>query len=444
VTPTSPPRPAAALVSGWHFPSPAVAHLPNGLTIWSYHLPGQYVVAADLLVDVPLTAEPAAAEGVATIAARGLDEGTPAHPGPAFAAALEAVGAQYSGWAMASATLASLEVPAQWFEPGLALFAEGVTAPEFADADVERLVANRLAEIDQTRAAARRLAAWLIRETILAPGQRSARPVGGSRATVAAVDAAAVRAFHAAHYGPAGATLVIAGDLSGVDVAAAVERAFGAWAPAGPAVADEAPVAAAPRSRLVHRPGAVQADIRLGWFGLDRSDPRWAAFQVALTAMGGGFSSRLNQKLREEKGWTYDVSVGNRSFRHGGLTTLATATQTANAAAVIEEARAITSASTPFTATEVSDAIGFLVGVAPLNFSTADAVAGHAGALAAHGLPHEAADQSLQALAAVTPDEATAAWAEVVATKTPNLVILGNADELSGPLALDPEPIPEL
>ncbi|MDR1514036.1 MAG: insulinase family protein [Propionibacteriaceae bacterium] len=440
------PRPPHSLNTGWHFPTPALARLDNGLAVWDYHLPGQYVATATLVIDLPLTAEPPLIEGVAGLAARGVDEGTLEHPGLAYAALLEGRGAQYSGWVGSSASIAQVEVPAQWFADGLSAFAEGVMAPAYDEADVARLVANRLAELDQLRAASGRLASWLIRETVLDPDQRAARLVGGSHATAAAITADAVTAFHAAHWAPAQSVLIVAGDLGPLDVAEAADAAFGAWSVQAAPAAHEPIRPAGPRRRLVHRPGAVQADIRLGWpDSVDASDPLYPAFQVAATAMGGGFSSRLNQSLREDKGWTYDVSLRNHIFRRGGYVTVSTSTRTALAGDVIAEALRLTDLGPAgFTQEEIDEAVGFLVGVAPLSFSTADAVAGHAADGAAHGQDHLAADRFLQATAQVTPDQATEAWHSVMSRREPSLVVLGDADALAGPLGLEPEPIPEL
>jgi predicted Zn-dependent peptidase len=439
------PRPDAHLTTGWHFPAPHVDRLDNGLTLWSYELPGQHVASAALVLDLPLTAEPAAREGVATLCARGLDEGTQAHLGPEYAAALEDLGAQYSGWASTSASIGLLEVPAQWFVPGLALFAEAVTGPEFSAPEVSRLIAQRQAELDQLRAGAGRLAGWLLRSTVLDPSHRAARLVGGSHATVAALTSADLHAFHAAHYAPGAATLIVAGDLTPAAARAAAEAAFGAWDNQPQAAPHEPARPAPPARRLIHRPGAVQADIRLGTWGLDRLNPRWAAFQVAATIMGGGFSSRLNQVLREERGWTYDVSITPHSLRQGGWISLGTSTQTATAAPLIEEALDILDLGEGgFSAAEVHDAIGYLVGIAPLSFATADAVVGHAAGLAGHGLGHEAADTALQAIAAVSPDEAEAAWRQLIDPADLSVVVLGDADTLAGALDLTPEPLPNL
>ena len=88
---------------------------------------------------------------------------------------------------------------------------------------------------------------------------------------------------------------------------------------------------------LVDRPGAVQADVRLGGFGIDRLDPRWSAISVASYAMGGAFLSRLNAVLRE-KGYTYGVRMNFGPLRTGG----SFAVQGSFRTEVVPEALAIT------------------------------------------------------------------------------------------------------
>ncbi|MDR1265768.1 MAG: insulinase family protein [Propionibacteriaceae bacterium] len=439
-------RPTVAPATAWHFPDPLVSRLDNGLTLWSYRLPGQHVITANLVFDLPLTAEPAGLEGIATLAALGLDEGTENHPGETYSAALESQGAQYSGWASLSASTASLELPGQWFEPGLRLFAEAVQTPAYADEAVERLKSQRLADLDQTRSNPRRLAGWLLRGTVLDPAQRAGRPLAGSRANVAAIQPEDVRRFQAERHTPDRATLVVAGDIDPQTVASAVTRIWGDWRGSGTAPADhQPPLPGRPSRRLIDRPDAVQADIRLGWCGLDRSDRLWPAFKVAAAIMGDGFSSRLNQVLREDRGWTYDVSLAVRGFRLGGLVILGTSTKTETAAAALAEAERITAGDAPaFSARETADAIGWLTGVAPLSFSTAAAVADQAAGMVGLGFGPGQTDQSLRAIAQVTPDEATAAWRAVISRQSPSLVVVGPGDRLAEPLGLDPEPRPEL
>ena len=86
---TFPPQPPIEAPGQWHFPTPRQDRLSNGIEVLTYQLPGQYVISAQLVLDLPLTAEDRDTEGVATICARTLDEGTRTHGGEEFAELLE-------------------------------------------------------------------------------------------------------------------------------------------------------------------------------------------------------------------------------------------------------------------------------------------------------------------------------------------------------------------
>ena len=106
------PRPEVDAPPEWHFPTPEIHTLANGLTVWVYHRPGQYVVSASLVLDVPLDIEESDLEGIATISLHTLDEGTLDHPGTSYAEVLESSGAVFGGSVSLSATTCSVEMPA--------------------------------------------------------------------------------------------------------------------------------------------------------------------------------------------------------------------------------------------------------------------------------------------------------------------------------------------
>lgn len=433
-------RPPVAPPPAWNFPQPAERTLANGMRVWLFDLPGQYVVSATLVIDLPLTLEPIDREGVATLVFRNLDEGTKSHPGEEFSELLEDRGAVFSGSCGLSATECSVDVPVGEFAAGLALFAEAVRTPAFEPSDVERHVALRLAEIEQTRANSSSLANVAFRATVLDPSARAARMNGGEEATVARVDAPAVREFHAAHYRPDVATLVVGGDLRGVDAWGAIEGAFGDWAARPGSITHLPPGPGPARSRLLHRPGSVQADLRLGGFGIGRTDPRWASLQVACYAMGGAFLSRLNRVLREERGYTYGISMSPQPLRESGYISVHGSFRTEVMAPALSEARELLDVSQrPFTSAEVTDAIAYLVGVAPLRYSTASGVVGQAATIAGVGLDPGYMDRSLAAVRGVTPDSATSAYLEVVGSAPTSIVVVGDAEQLAGPLGMERE-----
>jgi zinc protease len=189
--------------------------------------------------------------------------------------------------------------------------------------------------------------------------------------------------------------LIVAGDLAGQHVLPLAERLFGGWASTGagsPGSADAVNDTAAPVRRVVHvvhRPGSVQTEIRIGHRGVPRRIPDFHAVSVMSAILGGLFNSRLNMKLREEKGYTYGASAGFDMRRGAGPFGARAAVNTeVTVPAVLDmlgELDAIRV--TEVNASELAAARDFLVGVFPLRFETAGAVVGALSGLAVHGLP---------------------------------------------------------
>jgi zinc protease len=184
--PVEAPRP-------WAFPTGVRSTLGNGIELVCFDLPGQHVVSAHLVLDTPLNGEDRALEGVTTLTARALDEGTRSHPGEEFAELLETEGAGFGVEVSLSGTQAVLDVPASHLERAFELFAQTVTEPELSDADVARHVQIRLAQIEQAYANPAQAATIAFREAVFDPATRASRMSGGDRASVAAVDGAAAR-----------------------------------------------------------------------------------------------------------------------------------------------------------------------------------------------------------------------------------------------------------
>lgn len=427
--------PDVAPPTPWRFPEPAQQVLDNGMRVLVHHLPGQQVVSALLVLDDPLHGEPRDLEGIATITARCLDEGTTAHPGEQYAEVLETEGAAFGVMNGLSGLQLLLDVPASRLPAGMALFAEAIRSPELADADVARHRALRLDEIEQLRANSAQLASTLWRSELYGDEFRASRMNGGEPESVAQITPEAVRAFHAEHYSPDRATLIVAGDLTGLDAYALAQDCFGDWESSNRGAPEHpAPTYRGARRRIVDRPGAVQSDIRLGGPGIDRTDPRWPAFQVASYAMGGAFLSRLNKVLREEKGFTYGISLAASPMRNGGAFTVSGSFRTEVVAEALTEIERILDISdAPFTDTEVTEAISFLAGVAPLRYATADGVADQTALQLLGGLPTDWLTGYLDAVREVTPEQAAAAYTEIVGASDLTLVVVGDVAGMNLP-----------
>ena len=433
------PRPTTSLGGDWTFPTPRVEKLDNGLEVWLFHLPGQHVVALDLVQPIALDAEDPRVEGVGMLALRASDEGTINHPHGRVSQLLENVGAVYSGRTTHTVTASSLDVPATRFSDALPLFADIILRPDYAEDDIERHRALRMAEIEQTLASGSGSASMALRKVRWQEGSRNARPAGGTPATVAAITRADVLDFHERQWGPQGSVLVLGGDFA-QDPMPLVASEFGGWLPAADAHAASSEAAfAGPGDastvHLVHRPDAVQIDLRLGGIGIDRRDPEWASLQAASVAIGGSFLSRLNRVIREERGYTYGIHLASVPQREAGTWTVNANIRTEVAAEALTATLALLDVTTkPLTEEEITDATNQLVGLSPLRNDTAEAIVGQASSLAAAGMDAEQVNRHRDALRQVTAESASAAAGRILAGGRGHLVVVGNADQLNGPL----------
>jgi zinc protease len=429
-------RPPLQPPADWTYPLPTEHVLSNGLRVLVHQLPRQQVVAATLVLDIPLSSEERTLEGIGTLCARTLDEGTHTYPGDRFIEVLETEGAAFSISHGFAGVQAMVDVPITRFGPALELLAEAVRRPELRDADITRHVALRRAELDQLRANSAQVAAWVFRQRVFDPTSRVQRLAGGETASLDRITPADVRAFHARHYGPAGATLVLAGDFT-TDPVELAEASFGDWTNPDQDPALHLPTGAAtPTAVLVDRPGSVQADLRLGGFGVDRNDPRWLDFQVGSHAVGGAFLSRLNRRLREELGYTYGVSLQKAPLRDGGSYAVAGSFRTEVLAPALTEARSLLDLTgAPITADEVTDAVNYLAGVSPLRYATAEGVADQTAANVLNGLPVDYVNTYLAGIRAATPETAGAAYSELIDLNALTLVVVGDARRLTTEIA---------
>ncbi|WP_405906276.1 MULTISPECIES: M16 family metallopeptidase [unclassified Streptomyces] len=438
------PQPQAGEARPWAFPAPDRGTLGNGLTVLRCHRPGQQVVAVEVLLAAPLEAEPAGLDGIATIMARAFSEGTDKLSAEEFAAELERCGATLDSYADHPGVRLSLEVPVSRLPKALDLLADALRAPAFADSEVERLVRNRLDEIPHETANPARRAAKELSKELFPATSRMSRPRQGTEETVTAIDSGAVRAFYEKHVRPATATTVIVGDLTGVDVDSLLADTLGAWTGSSAEPRPVPPVTADDTGRvvIVDRPGAVQTQLLIGRVGADRHDRVWPAQVLGTYCLGGTLTSRLDRVLREEKGYTYGVRAFGQVLRSApdgtGIAMLAISgsVDTPNTGPALDDLWKVlrTLAAEGLTDAERDIAVQNLVGVAPLKFETAAAVAGTLADQVEQHLPDDYQATLYQQLAATGTVEATAAAVSAFPVDRLVTVLVGDAATIEEPV----------
>jgi len=432
-------RPTPGTPRIYEFPPFVKSRLANGTELRVVDLPGRPLVSVVVAIRRGAADEPPDLAGVSSLAARALSEGTARHDAIGLVEASERLGAELHASAGWDATSVGVEVLADRLAPAVDLLAEMLLTPTFPAHEVERLRDQRMNEVLQAYADPRRRAEIAFDETIYTEASAYRRLLGGSRVTVPGVDPDALRARHAAWMDPSRTTIVVGGDLAGIDLRGILEplsgSEFGGGAGAGEPtlVVTAASAIDAPTVRIVHRPGAVQTEVRVGHVGLRRRIPDFHAVSVMSAILGGLFGSRLNMRLREEKGYTYGAHAGFDLRVHPGPFGARAAVDTDNTvpavADLLGELRRMRDSDV--TPDELRAAKDYLIGVFPLRFETPGPVVGALAGLATNELPDDELARYRPGIEAVTIADVRRAAEEHVHIDRLAVVLVGDADRIA-------------
>jgi zinc protease len=437
VTTPNSKRPAPGTPRAYHFPDFQHQQLPNGLAVWTVPLPDRDLVSVHLMIDGGAAAETEAEAGIAALAAETLVTGTRRLDGHAFAEATERLGIELhadSSWDVARAGFQAL---GDRLEDGLALLAEMVREPRFDEGEFDRLREERLADILQARSEPGRLADEYFLRQIYPESSPYGRLSGGTPETVEPLTVEQARAHHDRHWRPDRAHLVVAGPVTTADARAAAEAAFGSWEGTSPGHRD---VAATDRGGrrivIVDRPGSVQSEVRVGHVGIARDNPDYFPAIVMASVLGGTFSSRLNQRLREELGYTYGARAAFDPRRSAGPFSARAAVHTEVTADAVRETIGLIESmrAGPPPEAELREVIDFLVGVFPLRFETTAGAAAGIEPIAVYGLDHDWWATYRDRVEAVGPAQVLEAATDMLRPESSLVVLAGDAEKVRSDL----------
>ena len=381
------------------------------------------------------TSVPAGHEGLAVLSGDALEGGTTRLSGTRLARRLEDIGASFgaaTGW---DSTTVAVSCLADNLADAMPLLAEMVRSPAFPPSEFDRYRAQRMATAAQRRMDPAYLATDYHARYVYGEGDTYARPLSGTEASLGAIDSGHAREYAAARYGPAHAAVVVVGDVESDEVAQLADRRFGDWSQqvAAPREAVVAQREALRSVHVVHRPGSVQSEIRVGHVGVSRFIEDYPALTVVNLVLGGSFSSRLNLNLREEHGFTYGVRSTFAARRNRGPFVVSTAVGNAvTAAAVREIFREIEALpeSGP-TTDEVEAAKSYLAGVFPLRMQTTGQLASRVAGLIVFGLPMDYYRDYRDNIRRVTRGQAAEAARRYIRPQELCTVVVGDADTVA-------------
>jgi len=286
--------------------------LPNGLLLAVVEMHKVPVVDVTLMIDAGAVADPADLPGLASFTATMLREGAGRRAALEIAEETDFLGARLNASASFDGATVTLHVPKRQLGPALDLMADVVLRPAFADSEITRQRDLRRTQILQQRDQPVAMAGLAFPAIVFGAQHPYGRAMGGTEASTALLSRDRVSQFYQTYYRPGAAKLLVVGDITLAEAQQLVTARFGAWerGTAPPAAPAAAPAALMARTiYLVDKPGAAQSVIRIGNVGVPRSSDEYFPLQVMNTILGGSFTSRLNQNLRETHGYTYGASA---------------------------------------------------------------------------------------------------------------------------------------
>ena len=322
-------RPAPGTLGKLSLPVPKSFKLANGLTVVHNERRGLPIVAMSLVLKAGTGANPLDKPGLAGFTADMLDEGTANRSSTQLADDIAQLGTTLESASTADASQVSVTVLKKNVAAALDILADVTLRPSFPQEEIERRKASRLASLVQIREDPNALVERITAAVVY--GDR--HPFGylnvGTEDSVRATTRRDLQDFWQRHFVPANAALVVVGDIGAAELEDLAGKTFGGWqARTGAAIAAAQPSTAATRVVIVDKPDAPQTALRVAKLGPTRLTPDYPQIAVTNAALGGLFTSRLNNNLREDKGYTYGAASAFQMRRATGSFAVRTSVRT--------------------------------------------------------------------------------------------------------------------
>jgi predicted Zn-dependent peptidase len=438
--------PALGPTPALHLPAIEKRALSNGLPVWVMGVHKVPTVHLELVVRAGVAADPAGKFGLASLTGAMLDEGAGSRSSLEISDQIDFLGADLTTGGTPDASFIDLQVPVARLADALAVMADVIARPAFPEDELKRLRDERLASLLEAQDDPEQLVAFAFPRLIYGARHRYGTEPIGTAAALDNITTADLKAFHAAQYRPSNAALFVAGDVTAATVIPVLEKGLGSWkgsaAPVAPAI-PAAPQLTERRVYLIDKPGAAQSQIRIGWIGVPRSTTDYFAIRVLNTILGGAFTSRLNNNLREVHGYAYGAG-SNFDMRLGaGPFFAAAGVQTDKTVEALKEFFVeLTRIHDPIGAEELQKAKNYLSLLLPRSFETER---GSANALAqtyVYNLPPDYFQTYASRIGAVTADDVKRAADTYIQPDKFAVVIVGDRKVIeSGVKALNLGPL---
>jgi zinc protease len=425
---------APSIAADRRFVTPEVksAKLDNGLSVYVVERHDLPKVAVTFATKAGTITDPSGKEGVAHLAVTTIDLGTKTRKALEIEDALGDLGTELSGFATREFAQLGFEVLERNLAPALNIVGDVVRNPQFPAEEVDREKKRHLDNLAQANNNPNAIASRVRAMLAFGIDHPYGRPSQGLPSTVTKIDRADLASYHQTYWKPGTSTVIFVGDITMDQAKKLATDAFGSW-PAGsaPAVNVPAPRPAQPgRVYMVDRQDAAQTVVSQILPGPKRNVDDFYAFRLVDAVWGGGgFGTRLNLNLREDKGYSYGVFSNMANYNDFGLWWASGGVQTDKTKeSVVEFVKEMDNLSgkKPITQAELTVAQQGRVRGYSQQFESLSRISGQIAGLWAQGLPMTELQREVDATGAATMEQVAAASKKYVTPDKLSLLLVGD------------------
>lgn len=419
--------------------------LSNGLPVVMMEKRGAPLVQIDLLLKTGATMDPAGKNGLASMTAAMLDQGAGSRNALQLADAIDFLGANLAAGAGRHTSAITLNTPLSKLDSALALIADVVLRPTFAPEELNRQRKQRLTTLAQWHDQPETIASVIFNRTLYGEKHPYGLPSIGDEKSLRSFRVDDLKNFYSTYFRPNNATLIVVGEMTANAILPKLEAAFGKWE-AGKIPTSTWPGVAQVQKRqvwLVDKPGAEQSEIRIGRIGVPRLTEDYYALVVMNTILGGSFTSRLNQNLRETHGYSYGA-YSYFDFRPlPGPFLAAAAVQTSTSdSALVEFMKELNGILQPVSDGELTRGKNYVALGFPQDFQSVGQIANQLAELVIYDLPDDYFNNYVQRILAVTKDDVVRVAKKYLDPEKAAVIVVGDRAKIEkGVRALNLGPV---
>tara|TARA_B100000408_G_scaffold52954_1_gene40582 strand:- start:63 stop:1949 length:1887 start_codon:yes stop_codon:yes gene_type:complete len=448
VMPEQPLKPMVTAVDRWKMPEPApepsftpplpVRHqLANGMSIAVVESRGAPIVSFALVLRAGAVSDPEDLPGLASFTAQMLMEGTEGRTSLEIANAAEFIGARISSDARREYTLLSSETLTKHFPTALELVADLVKRPTFPEHELERVRREHLTDLRRSKDDPTSVAERLVAGLVFSKDSGYGHYIFGTEDSASALTRDDLQKLFQGVYTPGRATLVVVGDTNLEEVTQQAQDLFGDWSGEGSYVPQEAintnGTMPSTTIYLVDQPGAAQSVIRALQPTIPRKHPDYFGLTLVNYVFGGQFSARLNQNLRQDKGYSYGYQSSVHWYQGTSLVSAGGSVQTEvtkeSVQETLKEFQEIRGGR-PITGEELDAAKAGILQGYPASFERSGMVLNHLIQLLVFDLPDDYFQSVGPGITAVSLEDAHRVAAERIKDDSLQLLVVGDREKI--------------